>query len=53
VRRFKRLKPSHKGAAPQTVVREGIPINRRGLKMNKNRHMCVELCNPSCVVGVL
>jgi hypothetical protein len=29
VRRFKRLKPSHKGSPPQTVVRGGHPVNRR------------------------
>eukprot|EP01047_Picozoa_sp_COSAG01_P060689 COSAG01_NODE_7475_length_3195_cov_5.249031_4_plen_70_part_00 len=29
VRRFKRLKPSHKGGPPQTVVRGGTCVNRR------------------------
>jgi hypothetical protein len=30
VRRFKSLKPSHKGGPPQTVVRGGTCVNRRG-----------------------
>eukprot|EP01049_Picozoa_sp_SAG25_P005752 SAG25_NODE_403_length_8470_cov_48.785506_2_plen_70_part_00 len=34
VRRFKTLKPSHKGGPPQTVVRGGTCVNRRGYKMN-------------------
>eukprot|EP01047_Picozoa_sp_COSAG01_P096588 COSAG01_NODE_27062_length_695_cov_2.456376_1_plen_85_part_00 len=29
------LKPSHKGGPPQTVVRGGTHLNRRGCKMNK------------------
>jgi hypothetical protein len=31
---FKNLKPSHKGGPPQTVVRGGTCVNRRGYKMN-------------------
>eukprot|EP01049_Picozoa_sp_SAG25_P019011 SAG25_NODE_5761_length_623_cov_1.250000_2_plen_52_part_01 len=30
LRRFKSLKPSHKGGPPQTVVRGGTCVNRRG-----------------------